>query len=52
MKAIVIKATSQHTLQQKLDEVLQRVDDSFVDLKIAGSFNGKEEEFVVIVLHK
>ncbi|WP_440971086.1 hypothetical protein ACSS6N_12150 [Peribacillus frigoritolerans] len=52
MKAITVKATSSPALNDRINTALSQVGDSFVDLKIAGSFDGEDESFVAVILYK
>jgi hypothetical protein len=52
MNAITVKATTSSGLNDRINTALSQVGDKFVDLKLAGSFDGKDESFMAVILYK
>lgn len=52
MHAKVVKATTTSGLNDKINAALTQVGDRYVDLKLSGSYDGKDESFVAVILYK
>jgi hypothetical protein len=52
MQATVIKSSTTNGLQTKINEVLRRIGDGFVDMKLAGASDSGTESYVAVILHK
>ncbi|TKI53528.1 sporulation protein Cse60 [Lysinibacillus mangiferihumi] len=49
----VVKASGAATLEEKINTALANIESyEFVDLKVSGANNGKDETFVAVILYK
>lgn len=48
----VIKAARDDLLEVGVNKALANLGDSVVDIKVAGSFNGEYESFVVVIVYE
>ncbi|MCM3252454.1 sporulation protein Cse60 [Priestia aryabhattai] len=51
-KVKVVKATASYSLEQKINQVLSELEGEFVDLKIAGAYDGENESFAAVIIYK
>lgn len=52
MQTIVVKATSPGGLQTRINGALQELANmDIVDIKIAGSFDGKEDNYIAVIMY-
>ncbi|WP_179861526.1 hypothetical protein [Bacillus toyonensis] len=52
MQSVVVKATSSGGLQSRINESLKElIDMNIVDVKITGSFDGKDDNYIALILY-
>ncbi|MED1419031.1 sporulation protein Cse60 [Bacillus smithii] len=53
LKTRVVKATTSSSLEGKINSVLENLDpDDFVDIKVAGAYDGDDESFIAVIIYK
>ncbi|WP_199795770.1 hypothetical protein [Bacillus thuringiensis] len=52
MKTVVVKATRSGALQDKINQALEElVNFNIVDIKLAGSFDGQNDNYVAVIMY-
>lgn len=48
----VVKAATASSLEGKINEALESVEGKYVDIKVSGAYDGKDETFIAVVVYK
>jgi len=46
----VVKASTAHTLQEEINTVLRELSGEYVDIKLAGGYDGTHEVFTAVIV--
>jgi hypothetical protein len=51
-KVKVVKASTASNLEENINEVLETLEGEYVDIKVSGAFDGKDEIFLAVIIYK
>ncbi|MFC3885855.1 hypothetical protein ACFOU2_21215 [Bacillus songklensis] len=51
-KVKVVKASNPIKLEERINFALDDIEGEYVDIKVSGSYNGKFETFIAIIVYK
>jgi hypothetical protein len=51
-KVKVVKASTATNLEDQINDFLQTLEGEYVDIKVSGAYDGKDEIFVAVIVYK
>ncbi|WP_176541876.1 hypothetical protein [Priestia megaterium] len=48
----VVKASTAHTLQDDINKVLRELSGKYIDIKLAGGYDGTHEVFTAVIIYE